>query len=226
MNPVKLVWLLAAVWLATATGAARAAFVCTGTCSYAGSVVLAETDNVHALPGSTIADVTGAPVYAPLEGVVLSMEGDFVPTTSSVLTVQMPEPVVDSLWIVSDDDESADDFVADERFELYVSNDGIAWEDLGTFYNNNDAIDLSAYVSSFGAVNYVRTQALGVDILCQLNPGSCTTPVYDNAMEILAISGIPSTAAVPLPAALWLFGPGLAGLIALARRRPPGTPAG
>lgn len=214
MKSAKSALVAATAWLATATGTVQAAYVCPGTCYYAGSVVASA--DIHALPGSTIADVTGAPVYIPLEGIVLSQDG-FVPTDSSILTVELPG-VIDSLWIVSDDDETADGFVANERFELFVSNDGISWEDLGTFYNDNTAIDISTYVASFGAVNFVQTRSLGVDIICQINPGTCTTPVFDNAMEVLAIAGI-APAAVPLPAAVWLFGSGVVGLIAVARRR-------
>ena len=214
MTLAKLVLLTAIGWLVTAMGSAQASFVCPGTCEYASSVV--SSADIYALPynGSpSILDVTGAPVYDPLEGIVLALDDQTSPTSASTLTVQIG-PVTDSLWIVSDDDETANGFVADERFQLWVSNDGNTWEDLGTFYNDNATIDITSY----GTVSFVQLIGIEGNIDCGLSgPPGCIS--YTNAMEVLAIAGISEAAVVPVPAAVWLFGSGLIGLISVARRR-------
>jgi hypothetical protein len=215
MTLAKSLLLTAIVWLVTAMGSAQASFVCPGTCLYADSVI--SSTDIYALDyngAPDISDVTGAPVYDPLEGIVLSVDAGAVPTESSTLIVHMPAPVSNSLWIVSDNDETASGFVADERFQLLVSNDGNTWEDLGTFYNDNPTID----VTSYGTVNFVQLIGIQGDIDCGLfGPPGCIA--YTDAMEVIAIAGIGEAAVVPVPAAVWLFGSGLIGLISVARRR-------
>jgi hypothetical protein len=205
--------LLIFAWLIMSSTTAQAAMV------YASDVV--NSAAIHYLPtGSSIDDVTGAPSDDPLEGIRLSLNAGAAPTNASYLTVAMKNTaegisgVSGTLWVFSNNDETADGFVADERFELRVSNNnGSRYIPIGIFYNDNSAIDISDY----GTVTHVKLFGVDSDILCQMNLTTCITP-YTNATEVLAIGGIASTA-VPVPAAFWLFGSGLLGLVATGRRR-------
>ena len=205
--------LLIFAWLVMSSATAQAAMV------YASDVV--NSAAIHYLPtGSSIDDVTGAPSYDPLEGIRLSLNAGAAPTNASYLTVAMKNTaegisgVSGTLWVFSNNDETAEDFVADERFDLWVSNNnGSSYISVGTFYNDNVAIDISDY----GTVTDVKLFGRGSDILCQMDP-ECITPDFTNAMEVLAIGGIASTA-VPVPAAFWLFSSGLLGLVATSWRR-------
>jgi hypothetical protein len=207
--------LLIFAWLVMSSSTAQAALV------YASDVV--DSAAIHFLPAgseSSIDDVTGAPSYDSLEGVRLSEDADIAPSSASYLTVAMKNTaagisgVSGTLWVFSNDDETADGFVADERFDLWVSiNNEANYIFVETFYNDNAAIDISTY----GTVTHVKLLGKASDILCQTGVTTCITP-YTNAMEVLAISGIEVTA-VPTPAAVWLFGSGLLGLVATGRRR-------
>lgn len=210
MKRVKSILLVAAAWLAVVSSAhsAHVEFVCPDTCSYASS--LTSSTSVYTIHGGSISDITGAPVYDPLQGVILANSGE-VPTADSQVTVEIA-PIKDSLWVIGDSETST------ERFQLWVGNETTTLESLGTFYDSNSAIDISSWVLANGPVTQIRAQAMAIDTLCQIGFGAPGCVVYDNPMGILAFAGV-SVSAVPVPAAAWLFGSGLLGLVATGRRK-------
>jgi len=212
MTLAKSVLLVAFVWLLAATGTARASYLCTVNCVYAGEVT--GSNAVGAIIDThSLDDVLGAPTD-PTLGVVLAQRDGSIfstPTTSSTLTVMMSESISGDgyLWITGDEEFPPSEL--NEIFKVFVSATGDFSGsgdsvDLGSYYYNA-YIDLSGFLLPT-EINYVKLQA---------NPGP--SDVDPAPMTVLGIAGEAVTAAVPLPAAVWLFGSGVVGLLAAARRR-------
>jgi len=206
--------LVAGVWLLVTGNLAHASYLCTVSCVYAGSVVSAnEVDAI--VPGNPLTDVLGDPGDPPNTGlgVVLANRngGTFdTPTTDSTLTVQMTEGILGDgmLWVIGDEETPA---IENEVFKVFVSatgdfdTSGEFW-DLGTSYNNA-FINLSGFPLLPTTLNYVKLQAF-------------TNPLGgDPPPAPMAVLGIAGQSPVPVPAAFWLFGSGLLGLIAAGKRR-------
>lgn len=86
-----------------------------------------------------------------------------------------------------------------EFADVFVSNDGLAFTFLGSYGAGVNSFDLNGiYASIVHFVRIVNTSTLG-------------------SPDIDAFQG--NYAAVPLPAATWLFGSGLLGLVGIARRK-------
>ena len=125
-------------------------------------------------------------------------------------------------------------------FTLAGKNDGA----IGSGYTNNFAwgtLDLTntSGVLSLGTGNASFTDALYVDALLGVTvSGDTVTNIAGNGLNLYYLSSDPANSylgdqtyalsgggslipvsAVPLPAAVWLFGPGLLGLLGIARRR-------
>lgn len=208
--------LIVAVWLLATGNLAHASYLCTVNCVYGGTVV--DSNEVDAIVlGNPLTDVLGDPGSPPTTtlGVVLAKRvgSSFAtPTLNSTLTVQMTAGIFGdgSLWVIGDEEFPG---TLNETFRVYVSAtnvfDGSGSDesvDLGT-YNNNAFIDLSTFVLPT-TLNYVKLQASPSII------GPSPVP-----MAVLGIAGQSLPSAVPVPAALWLFGSGLVGLLGIARRR-------
>jgi hypothetical protein len=221
MKLPKHILLITFAWLALASGGAQAVTVCTvaATCKYADLVDGAIS--VSAV-GASVNGVLGEPVDAN-EGVHLApMAGDS-PNNGSVLTLRLSDFIENELWIYSFDTTS------EMRFELFVSELGTDFDQVETsllsvgdrefFENDNAMIDISGY----GIVQYVQLVSFSPDTICgdplfSPNPPNCK--IYGTAMEVNGAGGtLASTSAVPVPAAAWLFGSGLLGLVGVARRR-------
>lgn len=226
MKLPKPILLIAFSWLALASDGAQAAVVCTidpTNCVHA-NMDLTKSSGVTAYgtnEGKT--GVMGEPVAG--NGVVLASSIGGAPNNTSWLTLELAETVNTNLWIFS---EVTD---LEMRFELFVSGSDIGEDpvwvqvDSGlsvgerTFFENTNAlIDIGDY----GDVNYVKLASFTQDNICSgpfsPNPPDCT--IYAHAMQVNGVAGtLASASAVPVPAAVWLFGSGLLGLIAVARRR-------
>ena len=118
------------------------------------------------------------------------------PFGGNVLTVLMESPIINDLWIIGDGGSSN----PHERGKVFVSSDGSSYVEVADIDGDGGHIDISTLAFE---VNYVRVVA-SPDLL-----DTNTAP-----LNIDSIAG----SAVPLPAAVWLFGAGLLGLVGIARK--------
>ena len=240
MNLLKLPLLAITILLALASASAQASFVCTATtCAYADRVIdpqalgsPAETEYVSAIVFSTDPDpdaaydaVLGAPVdkddgvrLAPVAPVGASLNSIPSPNNNSMLTLHMESTVTDYLLVYSLDTSGLE-----MRFELFVSEFGNNYEQLD--YSGDDDSDRPFFENNEGPiyignrlVNFVQFRSLGGDTLCAAGYGAYGCKDYAHTMQINGVAGILASA-VPVPAAVWLFGSGLIGLLAVGRRR-------
>ena len=109
----------------------------------------------------------------------------------------------DDLWIYEIGPDIEDTFVA-------ISKDGINWTDVGTVTGSTKGVDIDAF--GFGPTDLFRFVRLTDD------PNEGNIDGETVGADIDAVAAI-STTVIPIPAAVWLFGSGLIGLIGLARRQ-------
>jgi hypothetical protein len=88
--------------------------------------------------------------------------------------------------------------------------DGINWEDVGKVTGSTKGVDIDAF--GFGPTDMFSFVRLTDD------PNEGDIDGETVGADIDAIAAI-STTVIPIPAAAWLFGSGLIGLIGLARRK-------
>ena len=99
--------------------------------------------------------------------------------------------------------------VFDGQGDLQVANN-ILWN--GTFYNNQQLSVAEVDLSSFGIAGGAF---LGSDFRVDMQRLS----EVDVAISLVGALNTTAVTAVPVPAAVWLFGSGLLGLVGVARRR-------
>jgi hypothetical protein len=109
----------------------------------------------------------------------------------------------DDLWIYEIGPDIEDTFVE-------ISMDGNTWFDVGVVSGSTKGVDIDAF--GFGPTDMFRFVRLTDD------PDEGNIDGETVGADIDAIAAI-STAVIPIPAAVWLFGSGLIGLIGLARRK-------
>jgi hypothetical protein len=85
----------------------------------------------------------------------------------------------------------------DETANVFVSSDNISFTLIGGIDAVNNSIDFAGYL---GPVSYVKL-------------------VNTSSLKSIDIDAIYGNYAVPVPAAVWLFGSGLLGLVGMARRK-------
>jgi len=211
--------LIATTWLLATANLAHASYLCTVNCVYGGTVV--DSYQVDAiLSGNLLTDVLGDPGSPPdiTLGVVLANRntgGTFdTLTTDSILTVQMASGIDGDgfFWVIGDEETPG---TLNETFRVFVSATNVfdgGGSDVSVeldmaIYNNNAFVNLSTYALPT-IINYVKLQA---------DPNIFGSPPAP--MAVLGIAGQSVVSAVPVPAAVWLFGSGLLGLLGIARRR-------
>jgi hypothetical protein len=196
------------------------------------AIVLSTNPN----PDAAYDAVLGVPVD-PDDGVRLVAPTDASPNDDSLLTLHLADTVKDTLWVYS----LAAPLGSEMRFELFVSGDGNFYQrvtypidmyadmytdshlpvaaplsvQLQTFFENDNApIDISGY----GDINFVQVKSLLGDSICAAGVGPQGCKAYAQSMQVNGVAGLLANA-VPVPAAVWLFGSGLIGLLAIGRRR-------
>ncbi len=227
MKLPKSILLTAFAWLVLSSTPAQASyFECPvgEVCSYAASPVTSA--QVTAL--LTDGDITGGPTgtdFDPNSGLALA-----APLSGSgpvgIITTVLSTPIYQSLFIVTN--EMATPTILDERMEVLVSTNGVDFNSLGVKYNYNAndplaLIDLAGFASLSNPVTHVQIKGIHSEYADSpdCDPENFKydcTEIWKNEMEVLGIAGI-SASTVPVPAAVWLFGSGLIGLVGIARRR-------
>jgi hypothetical protein len=233
MKLPKSILLIAFTWLAMSSMTVQASYfdcpIVDG-CSYVANTVPL-TENVTDLllngditdPGF-IGDITGAS-FNPDKRLILAQAGSD-PDSNSIITSVLTDPIYQSLWIVTDWLTSPAE--PDERMEVLYKlandEDDDPFASLGIFsaYNANDPdaiIDLEGIATILNPVTQIQIKGVRADtsFACVAVSGTdCTT--FDNSGGVVGIAGI-TASTVPVPAAVWLFGSGLIGLLGIARRR-------
>ncbi|MCB1700888.1 MAG: PEP-CTERM sorting domain-containing protein [Pseudomonadales bacterium] len=118
--------------------------------------------------------------------------------------------------LTGSDDDSFDLWVFEvgsdvEDTYVEISKNGSVWYDVGKVYGSTAGIDIDAFgFTSSDLFAYVRLTDDPLE--------GATTGVSVGA-DIDAVGAISTVAAVPVPAAAWLFGSAIAGLACLSRRK-------
>jgi len=100
-----------------------------------------------------------------------------------------------------------------ERFNVSISTDNSSWIDLGNVSGQPTGIDIDS-------VEGVTLDTLYSYVRLRDDESINQTGSPFGEADIIAIGAISSgVAAVPVPAAVWLFGSGLLGLVSVARRK-------
>ncbi len=154
------------------------------------------------VPGSTtIPACTGDPFDCPF--VSLGSGGSITLQFTDNLLTGSDDDSLD-LWIFEVGPDVEDTFVE-------ISTDGSIWYDVGKVFGTTSGIDIDAFgFSSTDLFAYVR-------LTDDPNEGSATGASV--GADIDAVGAISTVPAIPVPAAVWLFGSGLIGLIGIARRK-------
>ena len=227
MKLPKSILLTAFAWLVLSSTPAQASyFTCPvgEVCSYAASPVTSA--QVTAL--MTDGDITGGPTgtdFDPNSGLALAAPLSGTGPVGIITTV-LSTPIYQSLFIVTN--EITTPMTLDERMEVLVSTNGVDFNSLGVKYNYNAndplaLIDLAGFASLSNPVTHVQIKGIHSEYADtpDCDPANfkynCTL-IWENETEGLGIAGI-SASTVPVPAAVWLFGSGLIGLVGIARRR-------
>lgn len=238
MKLPKSILLIAFTWLAMSSMAVQASYfdcpIVDG-CSYVANTVPL-TENVSDLqprdftdPGF-IGDITGASFDSDKRIILAQANNEgstyYDPDSNSIITAVLTNPIYQSLWIVTDWLTSP--AVPDERMEVLYKlandEDDDPFASLGIFfaYNANDPdaiIDLEGIATILNPVIQIQIKGVSPDtsFACVMaGETGCTT--FDNSVGVLGVAGI-TASTVPVPAAVWLFGSGLIGLLGIARRR-------
>jgi hypothetical protein len=225
MKLPKSILLTAFAWLVLSSTPAQASyFECPvgEVCSYAASPVTSA--QVTAL--LTDGDITGGPAdFDHDSGLALAAPASSLDSVG-IITTTLSTPIYQSLFIVTN--EMATPTILDERMEVLVSTNGVDFNSLGVKYNYNAndplaLIDLTGFASLSNPVTHIQIKGIhseyadSPDCDPENRKYDCT-PIWINETEVLGIAGI-SASTVPVPAAVWLFGSGLIGLVGIARRR-------
>jgi hypothetical protein len=240
MKLPKYILLTALAWLVMSSAPAQASyFTCPvgKVCSFA---VSASDNRTLEDPSVTDllldGDITGGPTtgdppdFDPNSG--LSLAAPLSELNNVGIVTAVMAPIYQSLFIVLDELDEVSP-TPDKRMEVLVSTNGVDYVNprgIDEYYlhynaNHDDAlIDLTGIASIETPVTHVKimgiyTSYVGLgcdDILSEL---PCD-PVFDQEVHVLGIAGItaPEVSSVPVPAAFWLFGSGLLGLVGVTRR--------
>ena len=111
------------------------------------------------------------------------------------------------LWIFEIGPDVEDTFVE-------ISKDNILWHAVGKVFGSTSGVDIDAF--GFGVLDFFSFVRLTDDAAEGATTGSTVGADIDS---VGAITSAPPVNAVPVPAAVWLFGTALVGFVGLSRRR-------
>jgi len=102
-----------------------------------------------------------------------------------------------------------------EQSNIAISTNGIDWIDLGPLNGGTRGIDIDAFIGSGVTLGARYSYVQIVDLL----PHQSGSPFAGADIDAIGAATSAAPAAVPVPAAMWLFGSGLLGLVGVARRK-------
>lgn len=220
MKLTKSLLLIVGTWLTiTANTVYASTETCGIDCVYASSIE--DSANISALSGdtNTVLGQHSEPVDSG-EGITLASTTSGTASAGSYITLGFTEGISSFLYITGNNAILSD---PDERFNVWVSSTlGGTYTPIlnpasGIDYFVNNAVELKINIGS-GVINYVRLESIEKDNNCIFfGPAGCQP--WTNSFEVVEVAGTAASAVVPVPATVWLFGSGLLGLIATAKRR-------
>jgi hypothetical protein len=105
---------------------------------------------------------------------------------------------------------------ATESFNVQISTDNLTYIDLGNISGQPSGIDIDFFIGSGVTLGALYSYVLLTDVL----PNQSVFPFGEADIDAVgAISSAPPVNPVPIPAALWLFGTALIGLVGFSKRR-------
>ena len=102
-----------------------------------------------------------------------------------------------------------------EQSNIAISTNGIDWIDLGPLNGGTRGIDIDAFIGSGVTLGARYSYVQIVDLL----PHQSGSPFAGADIDAIGAATSAAPAAVPVPAAMWLFGSGLLGLVGVASRK-------
>jgi hypothetical protein len=140
------------------------------------------------------------------------------PDTGTVfVTLDIADPFADQVWNLSTTTAVAIVFPALAHDQTYALSDDLVWSMFGTYDYDADTGFATATLGDYSGEGFGTASVIADERLWRVDDWPATYNADAvGATNAYAVIGPP---AVPIPAAVWLFGSGLLGLIFVARRK-------